>query len=154
MAAHGQVDCARTLKALSGAEFMVQPKDKAGWTPLMVAAGNGHTPFMRFLLEEGADPRIASESGRTAMHRAAARGRENALKTLISKKAGVDRKDGCGYTPLHLAAMHDQEGAMKVLLEAGADPEAEDVLGYTPRRYCRDRVWQNTMDERGGGGRK
>lgn len=31
MAAHGQVDCARTLKALSGAEFMVQPKDKVGY---------------------------------------------------------------------------------------------------------------------------
>lgn len=29
----------------------------------MVAAGNGHTPFMRFLLEEGADPQTASTSG-------------------------------------------------------------------------------------------
>lgn len=37
---------------------------QAGWTPLMVAAGNGHTPFMRFLLEEGANPDIANAVGR------------------------------------------------------------------------------------------
>lgn len=29
----------------------------------MVAARNGHTPFMRFLLDEGVDLGVASESG-------------------------------------------------------------------------------------------
>lgn len=29
----------------------------------MVASGNGHTAFMRFLLEEGVDPGIANNSG-------------------------------------------------------------------------------------------
>lgn len=29
----------------------------------MVAAGNGHTAFMRFLLDEGCEAGIASESG-------------------------------------------------------------------------------------------
>ena len=36
---------------------------QAGWTPLMVASGNGHMAFMRFLLDEGCEPGIASESG-------------------------------------------------------------------------------------------
>lgn len=30
----------------------------------MIASGNGHTAFMRFLLDEGVDPGIASDSGR------------------------------------------------------------------------------------------
>jgi len=29
----------------------------------MVASGNGHTPFMRFLLDEGVEPGIANNSG-------------------------------------------------------------------------------------------
>lgn len=32
----------------------------------MVASGNGHTPFMRFLLEEGVEPGIANETGEFA----------------------------------------------------------------------------------------
>lgn len=155
MAAFGQVDCAKALKALCGKELLLQPKDKAGWTPLMVAAGNGHTAFMRFLLDEGCEAGIASESGRTAMHRAAVKGREKALRLLISKKVKADSRDKCGYTPLHLAAMHDEAEAMGVLLEAGADAEAKDILGYSPKHFCSDRLWQKLIDERGGrGGRK
>lgn len=29
----------------------------------MIAAGNGHTPFMRFLLDEDIDPALSSDSG-------------------------------------------------------------------------------------------
>ncbi|CAM9512176.1 unnamed protein product [Discosporangium mesarthrocarpum] len=63
MAAHGQTDTARDLHVLCGKDVLIDPRDKAGWTPLMVAAGNGHTPFMRFLLEEGADVSAASDNG-------------------------------------------------------------------------------------------
>lgn len=31
---------------------------------MMVASGNGHTAFMRFLLDEGVDPGIANNSGK------------------------------------------------------------------------------------------
>eukprot|EP00903_Cladosiphon_okamuranus_P008739 g8371.t1 len=159
MAAFGQVECAKALKALCGKELILQPRDKAGWTPLMVASGNGHTAFMRFLLDEGVDPGIANNSGRTAMHRAAARGRDKALKLLISKKLRVDGRDKCGYTALHLAAMHDEAEAMSTLLEAGADVEVKDALGYTAKHFCSsDRLWAKLMDERErsrvGGGRK
>eukprot|EP00904_Undaria_pinnatifida_P001358 jgi/Undpi1/11222/HiC_scaffold_30.g13520.m1 len=156
MAAFGHVDCAKALKALCGKELILQPRDKAGWTPLMVASGNGHTAFMRFLLDEGCDPCVSGESGRTAMHRAAAKGREKALRLLLSKKVKADCRDKCGYTPLHLAAMHDEVAAMGVLLEAGADAGAKDILGYPPKHFCSDRLWQKLVDERGGrgGGRK
>ena len=38
---------------------------QAGWTPLMIASGNGHTPFVQFLLDESVDPEIASDSGKS-----------------------------------------------------------------------------------------
>eukprot|EP00752_Nemacystus_decipiens_P006506 g5858.t1 len=159
MAAFGRADTAKALKGLCGKELLLQPRDKAGWTPLMIASGNGHTAFMRFLLDEGVDPSIANNSGRTAMHRAAARGKDKALKLLISKKAKVDGRDKCGYTALHLAAMHDEAEAMRTLLEAGADVEVKDSLGYTAKHFCSsDRLWAKLMDERErsrvGGSRK
>ncbi|CAM9877871.1 unnamed protein product [Ascophyllum nodosum] len=128
MAAFGQLDCAKALKALCGQELIMQPRDRAGWTPLMIASGNGHTPFVQFLLDESVDPEIASDSGRTAMHLAAARGRDRALRVLMSKKTKVDCKDNCGYTPLHLATIHDEVEAMHVLLEAGT-PKPRTCLG-------------------------
>ena len=33
----------------------------------MVASGNGHTAFMRFLLDEGCDPCVSGESGQFKM---------------------------------------------------------------------------------------
>ncbi|CAN0187921.1 unnamed protein product [Pylaiella littoralis] len=152
MASFGRVDCAKALRALCGKDLIMQPRDKAGWTPLMVAAGNGHTPFMRLLLDEGVDPGVANNSERTALHRAAARGRDKALKLLISKKAKVDGKDKCGYTGLHLAAMHDEAEAMRALLEAGADIEVKDALGYTAAHFCSDRLWTKLIEERDRGG--
>ncbi|CAM9538161.1 unnamed protein product [Pylaiella littoralis] len=128
----------------------MQPRDKAGWTPLMVAAGNGHTPFMRFLLDEGVNPGVAN-SGRAALHRAAARGRDKALKLLISKKAKVDGKDKCGYTGLHLAAMHDEAEAMRAVLKAGADIEVKGALVYTAAHFCSDRLWAKLIEERDRG---
>ncbi|CAM9917243.1 unnamed protein product [Scytosiphon promiscuus] len=152
MAAFGRVECAKTLRALCGKDLIMQPRDKTGWTPLMVASGNGHTAFMRLILDEGVDPGIACNSGRTAMHRAAARGRDKAIKLLVSKKAKVDGRDKCGFTPLHLAAMHDEADAMEALLEAGADANIKDALGYTAAHFCNDRLWAKLVEERGRGG--
>lgn len=76
---------------------------QAGWTPLMVAAGNGHTAFMRFLLDEGCEAGIASESGecevvvrvrRVSQHSSAA------VRTMSSPIRGL-----CGNTVLRI---HDK----------------------------------------------
>lgn len=35
----------------------------------MIAAGNGHTPFVRFLLDENVDPGVANKSGERCYHK-------------------------------------------------------------------------------------
>lgn len=45
-----------------------------GETPLLHAARQGHTSTAKYLLEQGADPAIASEMGTTALHHSAGLG--------------------------------------------------------------------------------
>ena len=44
------------------------------WTPLMFAAAEGHRDVVRFLLDNGADPRAADVDGETAAQFAYSRG--------------------------------------------------------------------------------
>jgi len=48
-----------------GADINIQDKED-GWTPLMVAAYNGHVDLVRFLLKNGANPRLRSLEDKTA----------------------------------------------------------------------------------------
>ncbi|MGO8716607.1 MAG: ankyrin repeat domain-containing protein [Smithella sp.] len=58
------LECARILIQKGAA---VNSTDIAGWTPLMWAAFNGDVDMLKLLLENGADPKIASQSGHTAL---------------------------------------------------------------------------------------
>lgn len=61
----------------------------------MVASGNGHTAFMRFLLDEGVDPGIANNSGEEG------KGREGAPSRAVVVQASrmYTRGRRKGYTP-------------------------------------------------------
>ena len=50
------------------------------------AAAHGHTLFVRWLLENGADVRACTHSGRTALHIAASKGRDAVVRTLLTTK--------------------------------------------------------------------
>jgi len=52
------------LLAMPGIEL--ETKNKKEWSPLMIAAGKGHLPTVRALLEAGADPCYCLENGYTA----------------------------------------------------------------------------------------
>jgi ankyrin repeat protein len=60
----GNATAIRTLLALGAA---VDPADKQGVTPLMLAAGNGETACIKLLLGAGADPKRADKDGDTAL---------------------------------------------------------------------------------------
>lgn len=92
------------------------------YTPLALAARNGHGAVVKALLGAGADPKAASASGATPLMLAAASGDVTAVRALIDAGADVNaREKAMGQTALMFAAAFNRVGAIEALLGAGAD---------------------------------
>jgi len=102
------------MRALVADGADLQLRNKAGASPLMVAAGLGQAkgpgsvPESRLLeavkvaVELGADLNAVNEAGQTAVHGAAAGGFNTIIQFLAEKGARLDVKDKRGQTPLNV----------------------------------------------------
>ena len=116
----------------------------AGTTPLMRAARSGDAEAMRILLAKGADPKIATKEGNTALMFAAGvgyrdkitRGTEaEALESLkLAVEAGLDlgQANTRGETALHGAANRGADSIVQFLVDHGAKLDAKTKQGFTP----------------------
>jgi len=128
-------------KLLLGAEASTGVVTRVGAiTPLILAAKNGSAPMVAALLEAGADPNRATDTGATPLMAAAMSGNVDAAKMLIEHDADVNaRETGNGQTPLMFAAWENRPGVIRVLIEHGAHPElASYVLALNEPRRDRD----------------
>lgn len=129
-ASSGDLD---TLKLLvkKGAKVNDCPDSRAKEdirTPLMWAAFHDDVPMVRYLLEQKADPNLATYYG-TPLSHAAWRDCVEAARLLLAHGAKVDSRDawnGLAFTPLHWAAATDSPDPtlVQLLLKHGADPNA------------------------------
>jgi ankyrin repeat protein len=115
-----------------------------GTTPLMRAARSGDALVMRALLEKGADPKLATKEGNTALMFAAGvgyrdkftRGTEaEALEALkVAVEAGLDlgRANTRGETALHGAANRGADSIVQFLVDHGAKLDTKTKQGFTP----------------------
>ena len=85
---------------------------EAGATPLVRAAQSGDVDLMKLLLAYGADPKIATDHGDTA----------------LTAAAGIGWVEGVTYE--HSAKENVE--AVKMLLDLGLDPNAANQDGRTP----------------------
>jgi ankyrin repeat protein len=113
-----------------------------GFTPLGLAAFFGHPEAVRLLLENGADPNLASANAQRVapLHSAVAGGKVEIVRMLLARGADVHARQDLGFTALHGAAVGGGEEMIRLLLDHGADPAARNVAGKTPADLARERA--------------
>jgi len=116
----------------------------SGTTPLMRAARTGDAAVMRLLLAKGADPKLTTKEGNTALMFAAGigyrdkntRGSESealeALKVSLEAGLSLTQANSRGETALHGAASRGADTIVQFLVDHGADLNAKTRQGFTP----------------------
>ncbi len=109
----------------------------SGETALMIAIKRRDTPWMGFLLQNGADPNLKDAEGNAPLLVAAMNGFPDGVRVMLLAKAQVDGTNGKGETAL-IKAVHMRDAAsVQLLLQAGADPDRTDNLaGLSARDYA------------------
>jgi ankyrin repeat protein len=119
-----------------------------GATPFLFAADRADLPFMRLLLELGADPMLTNFRHTTPLMAAAGLGSTEpleeageepealeAVKLLLGLGADVNAVDDNGDTAMHGAAYGAYPSVVRLLAEHGADPQIwkeRNKAGVTP----------------------
>uniref|UniRef100_A0A8C3JVV7 Ankyrin 1 n=1 Tax=Calidris pygmaea TaxID=425635 RepID=A0A8C3JVV7_9CHAR len=113
----------------TSAKTVSLPPSQDDQTPLHCAARIGHTGMVKLLLENNANPNLATTAGHTPLHITAREGHVDTALALLEK--GVSAAPN-GYTPLHIAAKQNQLEVASSLLQYGASANAESAQGVTP----------------------
>ena len=115
----------------------VNARRKDSWTSLHWAAFKGRYEVAQILLDHGANARLETEGGETALH-VVSRGiygsqEQGAATARLLLECGVDvnaRKNG-GFTSLHEAAFRGRVEVAQILLDHGANAKLETEDGET-----------------------
>ena len=112
-------DQGRIATALSNGHESFSRRGPGGATPLMYAALYGRPALVRSLLERGADPNLADDTGATALMWALPDLEKASL--LIDRGADISARSADGRTPLMIAAgLPGAEPVVRLLIEKGA----------------------------------
>jgi ankyrin repeat protein len=135
----------RWINVLSSIEWI----DVTGQTAFLRAAVAGDLAVMRLLVEHGADPSLATDSGVTPLQSAAgmnwaigqtfSEGPEALLEAVrLCYELGdvVDAVNSYGLTAAHAAANRGSDDILQFLHEHGADLNVQDNHGRTPMDYA------------------
>ncbi len=102
-----------------GWDINARQKHRHGmWTPLHWVVQRGLTPGVVCLLENGADPNVTDDKGRTPMHIIAQKGvGKNQIQALIEHGGDINIRDADGKTPLDYAQKTSKKSVADFLTE-------------------------------------
>lgn len=128
---------AKSLIDKPGSTIINARDGDTGETALMIAIRRRDTPWMGFLLQNGADPNLRDREGNTPLGIAALNAFPDGVRVMIAAKAQVDGANNRGETPLIKAVQMRDAISVQYLLNAGADPDRTDNLaGMSARDYA------------------
>jgi uncharacterized protein len=116
----------------------------AGTTPFMRAARAGDAASMRLLLAKGANAKLVTKDGNTALMFAAGVGYRDkntsgaesdaleALKVAVAQGLDINQANGRGETALHGAANRGADSIVQYLVDQGAKMDVKSKAGFTP----------------------
>ncbi|MBP5427607.1 MAG: ankyrin repeat domain-containing protein [Clostridiales bacterium] len=122
----------REVEILLERGVKVNIADKAGYTPLMYASGNGDLELVKFLVGKGAKVNVRDKDGFNSLGHAFGKWNKELVNYLVEKGAQVDVKDKDGFTPLMIACIRGKMEAVKCLVEKGAQVNVSNNKGFTP----------------------
>lgn len=108
----------------------------SGETGLHVTTKQMNGTWVRWLLQEGANPNIADKNGTTPLMLATQIGYVEGVEALIEGGAKVDVTNKTGETPLISSVHSGNLELVEILLKAGADPDRTDNSGRSARVYA------------------
>jgi ankyrin repeat protein len=116
---------------------LINFKDAAGNTPLIIAINRQDYNWTGFLINKGADANIAGKGGETPLIAASRIGFRDAVDWLLKAGAKVDGTNRMGETPLIIAVQQRQTELVRLFLRMGADPDKTDsAAGLSARDYA------------------
>lgn len=142
---------ARVIELCSADPGVVNAKDDAGTTALILAARNGHVQVVNVLIDARADVLCGVNSGYTAIHAAAqgcrvavgccvaGDGHFRAAEALLAAAADVTMTSQAGFTPLHFAATSGNPMIVELLLKSRAAAGSKSSKGKTALKLASDR---------------
>uniref|UniRef100_A0A915EUG7 Ankyrin n=1 Tax=Ditylenchus dipsaci TaxID=166011 RepID=A0A915EUG7_9BILA len=126
-------------------------ESRAGFTPLHLAAEEGHREMAALLIENGSVVNAQAKNGLTPLHLCAQEDRVEWLASWVCPSACglslwpdqhgplldrewalVSAQTKANYTPLHQAAQQGHNNVVRYLLEHGASPNSKTMSGQTP----------------------
>jgi hypothetical protein len=108
--------------------------DARGYTPLILAAYDGHIDTVDALIRAGADACKPDRSqGNTAQMGVAFKGEDAIADRLLKAGCDVNARNKAGQTALMMAALFGRAQQLRSLLASGADPALADAEGRTAR---------------------
>jgi ankyrin repeat protein len=111
----------------------VNYKGKGHFSPIVIAARNGHLDIVRYLVEHGAriDQRDNNRK-KSALLAAAFKGHFDCVQYLVEHGANLNVQAVNGWTPLHDAAYIGNFPIVKLLVDSGARLDLRNERHETP----------------------
>lgn len=114
---------------------LINKKNKAGYSPLILASYNKNEKIISYLIKNGANVNQQSDLG-TALMAASYKGNNKIAKILLEKGANVNSRDKKGTTALHYACITQNIELVKLLIKNKAKIGAKDYKEKTPLDYA------------------
>ncbi|HBS86467.1 MAG: hypothetical protein A2W91_19825 [Bacteroidetes bacterium GWF2_38_335] len=100
---------------------LLEARSPRGSTPLIIAAADGHTDLVKFLIKKGANVNAANNYGNTPLHYAAWKGDLESFRTLSEKGANMAAKNSRGQNCLQYACMGGNMDIFRYCVDKGMD---------------------------------